>query len=153
MYVCVYKEMIELEICNIKLRLLWNHLHDFTFLTLSKFWVVYLQDENFHKKKFSWILLSLSICCFNNNNNKHFFNSTMIKSIFRVLSIIILISICLLISPWLVIQKEWSNLDYNSNEVCLILAVFNSYELRHEKTCFCHMQTTKAQISLRIRAV
>ena len=24
---------------------------------------------------------------------------------------------------------------------------------RHEKTCLCHMQTTKAQISLRIRAV
>ena len=24
------------------------------------------------------------------------------------------------------------------------------YELRHEKTCFCHMQTTKAQIKLRI---
>ena len=27
-----------------------------------------------------------------------------------------------------------------------------SYEPRHEKTCFCHMRTTKAQISLRIRA-
>ena len=26
-------------------------------------------------------------------------------------------------------------------------------EPRHEKTCFCHMRTTKAQISLRIRAV
>ena len=25
-----------------------------------------------------------------------------------------------------------------------------SYEPRHEKTCFCHMQTTKAQIRLRI---
>ena len=27
------------------------------------------------------------------------------------------------------------------------------YEPCHEKTCFCHMRTTKAQISLRIRAV
>ena len=27
------------------------------------------------------------------------------------------------------------------------------YEPRREKTCFCHMRTTKAQISLRIRAV
>ena len=26
-------------------------------------------------------------------------------------------------------------------------------EPRHEKTCFCHMWTTKAQISLHIRAV
>ena len=26
-------------------------------------------------------------------------------------------------------------------------------DLRHEKTCFCHVRTTKAQISLRIRAV
>ena len=26
-----------------------------------------------------------------------------------------------------------------------------TYEPRHEKTCLCHMQTTKAQISLRIR--
>ena len=25
------------------------------------------------------------------------------------------------------------------------------YDTRHEKTCFCHMQTTKAQISLRTR--
>ena len=28
-----------------------------------------------------------------------------------------------------------------------------TYEPRREKTCFYHMQTTKAQISLRIRAV
>ena len=27
------------------------------------------------------------------------------------------------------------------------------YEPRHEKTCFCHMQTTKVKISLRIHAV
>ena len=27
------------------------------------------------------------------------------------------------------------------------------YEPHHEKTCFCHMRTTKAQISLRIRAI
>ena len=27
------------------------------------------------------------------------------------------------------------------------------HELRHEKTCLCHMRTTKAQISLRVRAV
>ena len=27
------------------------------------------------------------------------------------------------------------------------------HETRHEKTCFCHMRTTKAQISLRFRAV
>ena len=27
------------------------------------------------------------------------------------------------------------------------------FERRHEKTCFCHMRTTKAQINLRIRAV
>ena len=29
----------------------------------------------------------------------------------------------------------------------------HTHEPRHEKTCFCHMRTTKAQISLRIRAV
>ena len=29
----------------------------------------------------------------------------------------------------------------------------NSFEPRHEKTCFCHMRITKVQISLRIRAV
>ena len=28
-----------------------------------------------------------------------------------------------------------------------------SYEPRHEKTCFCHIRTTKAQISLRIRGL
>ena len=28
-----------------------------------------------------------------------------------------------------------------------------SFEPRYEKTCFCHMLTTKTQISLRIRAV
>ena len=27
------------------------------------------------------------------------------------------------------------------------------YQPRHDKTCFCHIRTTKAQISLRIRAV
>ena len=27
------------------------------------------------------------------------------------------------------------------------------YEPRHEKTCLCHMRTTKAQISLRIRSL
>ena len=27
------------------------------------------------------------------------------------------------------------------------------FEPRHEKTCLCHMRTTKAQISLRIRGV
>ena len=32
-----------------------------------------------------------------------------------------------------------------------MLRQFN--ETRHEKTCFCHMRTTKVQISLRIRAV
>ena len=35
--------------------------------------------------------------------------------------------------------------------------IFNIYntinEPRHEKTCYCHMRTTKAQISLHIRAV
>ena len=30
---------------------------------------------------------------------------------------------------------------------------FRITEPRHEKTCLCHMRTTKAQISLRIRAV
>ena len=33
------------------------------------------------------------------------------------------------------------------------LEVDEPYESRHEKTCLCHMRTTKAQISLRIRAV
>ena len=28
-----------------------------------------------------------------------------------------------------------------------------SYEPRHEKTCFCHMRTTKMQISLRFHTV
>ena len=33
------------------------------------------------------------------------------------------------------------------------MGILNTSEPRHEKTCFCHMRTTKAQISLRIRAV
>ena len=32
-------------------------------------------------------------------------------------------------------------------------AFHNTYEPRHEKTCLCKMQTTKAQISLRMRTV
>ena len=43
--------------------------------------------------------------------------------------------------------------SYTENPVwyarkCLLLG-----ELRHEKTCLCHVRTTKEQISLRIRAV
>ena len=34
-----------------------------------------------------------------------------------------------------------------------ISVFWDAYEPRHEKTCLCHMRTTKAQISLRIRAV
>ena len=31
--------------------------------------------------------------------------------------------------------------------------IYDIIEPHHEKTCLCHMRTTKAQISLRIRAV
>ena len=38
------------------------------------------------------------------------------------------------------------------NKMCsnirLIYFPYNTCEPRHEKTCFCHMRTTKAQISL-----
>ena len=43
-----------------------------------------------------------------------------------------------------------SNVAHMTGAVPLICI---TYEPRHEKTCFCHMRTTKAQISLRIRAV
>ena len=36
--------------------------------------------------------------------------------------------------------------NYTTGMTCL-------YEPLHEKTCLCHMRTTKAQISLRIHAV
>ena len=32
-------------------------------------------------------------------------------------------------------------------------SIVTLFEPRHEKICFCHMRTTKAQISLLIRAV
>ena len=35
------------------------------------------------------------------------------------------------------------------NFLCLICLTFTLYEPHHEKTCLCHMQTTKVQISLR----
>ena len=35
----------------------------------------------------------------------------------------------------------------------LMFSAMLTYEPRHEKTCLCHMRTTKAQISLCIRAV
>ena len=41
---------------------------------------------------------------------------------------------------------------YLAISLLLILSVF-SFEPYHDKTCFCQMRTTKAQISLRIRAV
>ena len=41
---------------------------------------------------------------------------------------------------------------YLAISVLLIRSVF-SFEPHHDKPCFCHMRTTKAQISLRIRAV
>ena len=59
-------------------------------------------------------------------------------------------------------------LDWHSCQICypfeikLLLSSLLSFlftllselfEPRHEKTCLCHMRTTKAQISLRIRAV
>ena len=48
-------------------------------------------------------------------------------------------------------------LIYRSEQECWILdvatIVIKLHELHHEKTCFCHMRTTKVQISLRIRAV
>ena len=39
----------------------------------------------------------------------------------------------------------------HSDSYCVLQLSF-IIEPRHEKTCFCHMRTTKAQISLRIRA-
>ena len=70
----------------------------------------------------------------------------------------------------------WSNLDYNRLQLpgrtfdkfifysnIYHLFTFHSRQItdlssdiigpRHEKTCLCNMRTTKAQISLRIRAV
>ena len=40
------------------------------------------------------------------------------------------------------------NEDSSQTVACILL-----FEPRHKKTSFCHMRTTKAQISLRIRAV
>ena len=54
-------------------------------------------------------------------------------------------------------MNKWIN---TNNELRLLLDVteqgtiqFIQYEPHHEKTCLCHMQTIKVQISLRIRAV
>ena len=52
---------------------------------------------------------------------------------------------------WAVLLVQWSpklkrNDWVNTDDNYII-------EPRHEKTCLCHMRTTKAQISLRIRAV
>ena len=44
----------------------------------------------------------------------------------------------------------------NTNKGIYVLVhgyTYNIYEPGHEKTCFCPMRTTKAQISLRIGAV
>ena len=43
-------------------------------------------------------------------------------------------------------NSSWTTFQVSLNSVY-------SHEPRHEKICFCHMRTTKAQISLRIRAV
>ena len=41
----------------------------------------------------------------------------------------------------------------NADIICSIVLEFAVFETRHDKTCFCHMRTTKEQISLHIRAV
>ena len=50
------------------------------------------------------------------------------------------------------IQKLTFSLPFN-NWWWLLCNVPCLYEPRHDKTCFCHMRTTKMQISLRICAV
>ena len=50
----------------------------------------------------------------------------------------------------------WSCYSMQANLGILLLLIdkiCSLIEPRHEKTCLCHMQTIKAQISLRIRAV
>ena len=49
-------------------------------------------------------------------------------------------------SQWLYVDQRSMYVDWNT--VCQ-----STYEPPHEKTCFCHMPTTKAQISLCICAV
>ena len=47
--------------------------------------------------------------------------------------------------------------SFTDIEICNILPfpikILGIYEPHYEKICLCHMQTTKAQISLRVRAV
>ena len=47
------------------------------------------------------------------------------------------------------------NLDHYCSMFVIFANMFENlmYEPRHEKTCLCHMWTTKAQISLHFRAV
>ena len=57
---------------------------------------------------------------------------------------------------WKIIWKTWWQKDVLQKEESLLprkSTVPTTYEPRHEKTCLCHMRTTKAQISLRIHAV
>ena len=45
---------------------------------------------------------------------------------------------------------------FSGSRWCIIIStqqVLNTFKPHHEKTCLCHMRTTKAQISLRICAV
>ena len=46
-----------------------------------------------------------------------------------------------------------ANIPFSTISQLLHTDSSSTNEPRHEKTCFCHMRTTKAQISLRIRAV
>ena len=46
---------------------------------------------------------------------------------------------------------EQSDLGLHYFPLCL--QALDTFEPCHEKTCLCHMRTTKMQISLRIRAV
>ena len=50
-------------------------------------------------------------------------------------------------------NSEGSGEPAHLHNLARALPVASIYEPHHEKTCLCHMQTTKAQISLRIRAV
>ena len=41
-------------------------------------------------------------------------------------------------------------IQFNTSKIFFVIIQLNKNEPRHEKTCLCHMLTTKAQISLRI---
>ena len=49
------------------------------------------------------------------------------------------------------VDKLHPQMSYNGINLTPVLFII--IEPRHEKTCLCHMRTTKVQISLRIRAV